>query len=92
MLHSKCQLLAKSERGDDAQRCPLSGVKRTFLQLKLLRVNSALRLKTVYAERLEYLLHERSERIDELNGKLEQAAKHRSADDTNYQSHSEPNS
>ena len=43
------------------------------LQLKLLRVNSALRLKTVYAERLEYLLHERSERIDELNGKLEQS-------------------
>jgi hypothetical protein len=42
------------------------------LQLKLLRVNSALAIKTQYASRLEYLLHERLTRIDELNAKLEQ--------------------
>src|SRR6516164_6070592 len=42
------------------------------LQLKLLKANSELRLKTLYAERLEYLVHERSERVDELNAKLEQ--------------------
>ena len=42
-----------------------------MLALKLLRVNAALRTKMLYAERLEYLLHERSERIDELNGQLE---------------------
>ena len=44
-----------------------------LLQLKLLRVNSALRLKTLYAERLEFLLHERLTKIDELTGRLEQA-------------------
>ena len=43
------------------------------LAIKLLRANSALRLKTVYCERLEYLLLERNTRIDELTGKLEQA-------------------
>jgi hypothetical protein len=43
------------------------------LQLKLLRVNSALALKTRYAQRLEYLVHERSGRVDELNAKLEQS-------------------
>ena len=42
------------------------------LSLKLLRANAALRLKTVYCERLEYLMRERSERIDELNAKLDQ--------------------
>ena len=42
------------------------------LALKLLKANSELRLKTLYAERLEYLVHERSERVDELNAKLEQ--------------------
>jgi septal ring factor EnvC (AmiA/AmiB activator) len=41
------------------------------LGLKLLRANAALRSKTLYAQRLEYLLHERSERIDELNGQLD---------------------
>ena len=43
------------------------------LQLKLLRVNSALRLKTLYAERLEHLVHERSETIDQLTAKLDQS-------------------
>jgi chromosome condensin MukBEF ATPase and DNA-binding subunit MukB len=43
------------------------------LQMKLLQANAQLRLKTIYAERLEYLLRERLARIDELNGKLEQA-------------------
>jgi predicted nucleic acid-binding Zn-ribbon protein len=43
------------------------------LQLKLLKANSELRTKTVYAQRLEYLVHERSERVDELNAKLEQS-------------------
>ena len=41
------------------------------LGLKLLRANAALRSKTLYAQRLEYLLHERSERIGELNGQLD---------------------
>ena len=43
------------------------------LQLKLLKANSELRTKTVYARRLEYLVHERSERVDELNAKLQQS-------------------
>ena len=49
------------------------------LALKLLKANAALRLKTVYCERLEILLHQRLETIDALNGKLEQAraANHR---------------
>jgi hypothetical protein len=38
----------------------------------LLRTNAALRLKTVYAERLEYLVQERSERIDELTAQVDQ--------------------
>ena len=46
------------------------------LQLKLLKANSELRSKTVYAQRLEYLVHERSERVDELNAKLEQSRAH----------------
>ena len=46
------------------------------LQLKLLKANSALALKTQYASRLEYLLHQRTETIDELNGKLEQSREH----------------
>jgi hypothetical protein len=32
-----------------------------------------LRLKTAYAERLETLLHERLNKIDELNGQLQQS-------------------
>jgi hypothetical protein len=43
------------------------------LSLKLLKANSELRLKTQYAERLQYVLQQRSETIDELNGKLEQS-------------------
>jgi hypothetical protein len=44
----------------------------TTLQLKLLKANAALRTKTLYAERLEYLLHERSERIDQLIAQVDQ--------------------
>jgi hypothetical protein len=43
------------------------------LSVKLLKANSELRTKTVYAQRLEYLVHERSERVDELSAKLEQS-------------------
>ena len=43
------------------------------LQMKLLAANSALRLKTINAERLEILLRQRNERVDELNAKLEHA-------------------
>jgi len=44
----------------------------TTLQLKLLRVNSALAIKTQYASRLEFLLHERLTKIDELTGTIDQ--------------------
>jgi hypothetical protein len=43
----------------------------TTLQLKLLRTNSALQIKTRYAERLEFLLRERLTKIDELTGTIE---------------------
>jgi uncharacterized protein YciW len=43
------------------------------LQIRLLHVNSALRLKSIYAERLEVLLHKRNERIDQLSSLLEQS-------------------
>jgi hypothetical protein len=43
------------------------------LALRLLKVNAELRLKQTYCQRLEYLLHQRSERIDQLTGKLEQS-------------------
>jgi hypothetical protein len=43
------------------------------LQFKLMRLNCELFNKTQYAGRLEYLVRKRSERIDELNAKLEQA-------------------
>ena len=43
----------------------------TTLQLKLLRVNSALAIKTQYASRLEFLLHERLTKIDELTGTID---------------------
>jgi hypothetical protein len=43
------------------------------LQLQLLKANSELRLKTVYAQRLEFLLHQRLETIDQLNARLEQS-------------------
>ena len=46
--------------------------KEVTTPLKLLRTNAALRLKTVYAERLEYLVQERSERIDELTAQVDQ--------------------
>ena len=42
------------------------------LAMRLLKANSELHLKTQYAQRLEYLLHERSERIDELTGRIDQ--------------------
>ena len=38
----------------------------TTLQLKLLRTNAELRTKQIYAQRLEFLLQQRSEKIDEL--------------------------
>ena len=43
------------------------------LQLKLLKVNSALALNTRYAQRLEYLVQARNERVDQLNSLLEQS-------------------
>ena len=45
----------------------------TTLQLKLLRTNAELRTKQIYAQRLEFLLQQRSEKIDELHGQLEQS-------------------
>ena len=45
----------------------------TVLSAKLLRANSELRTKTIFIERLQYLLRARTERIDELNGKLQDA-------------------
>jgi hypothetical protein len=42
------------------------------LSIKLLRANAALRLKTIYAERLEVLLHQRLETIDALHGRIDQ--------------------
>jgi hypothetical protein len=44
----------------------------TTLQLRLLRANSALAIKAQYASRLELLLHQRSERIDQLTGVIDQ--------------------
>jgi hypothetical protein len=41
------------------------------LSTKLLNANAALRIKTIYCERLEYLLHQRNNRIDELFALLE---------------------
>jgi hypothetical protein len=45
----------------------------TTLQLKLLRVNSALAIKTPIRQQTGYLLHQRSETIDALHGQLEQS-------------------
>jgi hypothetical protein len=42
------------------------------LALKLLKANAALHAKTVYAQRLEFLLHQRMERIDQLQGTVDQ--------------------
>ena len=43
------------------------------LQTALLELRRELATKQQYAGRLEYLLHERLERIDELNAKLDQS-------------------
>jgi septation ring formation regulator EzrA len=43
------------------------------LSTKLLQANATLRLKVLYCEKLEYLLHQRHERIDKLFALLEQA-------------------
>jgi hypothetical protein len=43
------------------------------LQMKLLKVNSELRLKQLYCQKLEILLHQRCNRIDELFHQLELA-------------------
>ena len=42
------------------------------LALKLVRLNSELATKTQYADRLQYLLHKRTQRIDELTGTIDQ--------------------
>jgi hypothetical protein len=54
---------------------PVTALQRQLdaTQLKLLRANAELELKTVYAERLEILLRERNEVIDLLRDKLEQS-------------------
>jgi hypothetical protein len=43
------------------------------LSTKLLQVNAAMRLKVLYAERLEIALHQRNERIDQLFAQLQSA-------------------
>jgi chromosome segregation ATPase len=43
------------------------------LQMTLVRVREQLRNKESYASGLEVLVHERSERVDELSAKLEQS-------------------
>jgi hypothetical protein len=43
------------------------------LQIRLLELNATLRLKVLYAERLEFLLHQRNQRVDQLFARLEQA-------------------
>jgi hypothetical protein len=43
------------------------------LQTQLLKTNATLRLKIIYAERLETLVHQRNQRIDNLFGLLERA-------------------
>jgi hypothetical protein len=43
------------------------------LQVKLLQTNSALKLKTDYCERLEFLLRQRNQRVDQLFAQLERA-------------------
>jgi hypothetical protein len=43
------------------------------LRTEILKLRHELTTKQTYAERLEILLRERMERIDDLNGKLEQA-------------------
>lgn len=48
-------------------------VSRPMLQIRLLQINATLRLKVVYAERLEHLVCERNKRIDSLYGLLERA-------------------
>jgi hypothetical protein len=46
------------------------------LAIKLLKANAELRMKTIYASRLEVLVQERCERVDELSAKLEQSRAH----------------
>ena len=46
------------------------------LRTEIVKLRHELTNKQGYAERLEVLLHERMERIDDLNGKLEQAREH----------------
>ena len=43
------------------------------LQVKLLQANATLRLKATYCERLECLVQQRNQRVDQLFGLLEQA-------------------
>jgi hypothetical protein len=52
---------------------PTSDLERQLAatQLKLLRTNAELELKTIYAERLEILLRERNELIDAQRDRIE---------------------
>jgi hypothetical protein len=43
-----------------------------ILSIKLLRANAELRMKTIYASRLEMLVHERCAMIDALHGRIDQ--------------------
>ena len=58
---------------------PISQLERQIetLQIKLLRANSELRLKTVYAQRLEFLLQHRMATIDELVAKRQARAQNK---------------
>jgi hypothetical protein len=47
--------------------------KINSLSTKLLQANVTLRIKTIYCERLEFLLREGNERIDQLTAKLDYA-------------------
>ena len=46
--------------------------RSTTLQLRLLKVNAELKIKSVYAGRLEALLRMRTEKIDELTAQVDQ--------------------
>jgi len=46
--------------------------KAETLSIKLLRANAELRMKTIYASRLEMLVAKRSEMIDQLHHRIDQ--------------------
>jgi hypothetical protein len=55
-------------------RPPVSDLQRQLnaTRLKLLRANDELRTKQIYCERLEHLLHQRTEMVDALHGRIDQ--------------------